>query len=118
MPTSPLLATKLYAPPVRADAVARPRLVQRVDAGVAAGHVVLAAPAGFGKSTVAAQWFAEASMPAAWLSLEEDDREPLRFLASHCSKSRRLCSRTRLRRQSARKSSISCGGWPRPMWPC
>ena len=81
MPTTPLLATKLYAPPVRADAVARPRLVQRVQAGVAAGHVVLAAPAGFGKSTVAAQWLAGTSMPAAWLSLEEDDREPLRFLA-------------------------------------
>lgn len=81
MPTTPLLATKLYAPPVRGDAVARPRLVQRVEAGVATGHVVLAAPAGSGKSTLAAQWIATTTIPAAWLSLEQDDREPLRFLA-------------------------------------
>ncbi len=78
---SALLATKWFAPPIRPDAVRRPRLVQRLDQGVRVGHVVVAAPAGFGKSTLVAQWAQATRMPVAWLSLEEDDQEPLRFLS-------------------------------------
>lgn len=81
MPPTPLLATKLFAPPVRADAVARAELVARLAQGVRHGHALISAPAGFGKSTLAAQWIASTAMPVAWLSLEDDDREPLRFLA-------------------------------------
>lgn len=81
MPPTPLLATKLFAPPVRADAVGRAQLVARLGQGVRHGHALISAPAGFGKSTLVTQWIASTAMPVAWLSLEEDDREPLRFLA-------------------------------------
>lgn len=81
MPPTQLLATKLFAPPVRSGAVRRQRLASRLEAGLRQGHALISAPAGFGKSTLAAQWLAGTAMPVAWLSLEEDDREPLRFLA-------------------------------------
>ncbi|MDZ7706587.1 MAG: LuxR C-terminal-related transcriptional regulator [Trueperaceae bacterium] len=81
MPPTPLLATKLFAPPVRSGAVRRQRLATRLEDGLRQGHAVISAPAGFGKSTLVAQWLAATAMPVAWLSLEEDDREPLRFLA-------------------------------------
>ena len=77
----PLLTTKLYAPRLRPDAVERPALVRRLDEGLRHGHGLIMAPAGFGKSTLAAAWSAQAQIPVAWLSLEEDDGEPLRFLA-------------------------------------
>jgi len=81
MPPTPLLATKLFAPPIRSGAVRRRRLAARLQSGLRQGHAVISAPAGFGKSTLAAQWIAGTAMPVAWLSLEEDDREPLRFVA-------------------------------------
>lgn len=81
MPPTPLLATKLFAAQVRSGAVRRQRLTTRLETGLRQGHALISAPAGFGKSTLAAQWLAGTGMPVAWLSLEEDDLEPLRFLA-------------------------------------
>jgi LuxR family maltose regulon positive regulatory protein len=42
---------------------------------------VISAPAGFGKTTLLAEWIAQTSMPVAWLSLDNGDNEPYRFLA-------------------------------------
>jgi LuxR family maltose regulon positive regulatory protein len=74
-----VLATKLYIPPVPA-AVRRPRLFERLDAGLQRKLTVVAAPAGFGKTTLVSAWSAGCGWPVAWLSLEEGDGDLARFL--------------------------------------
>jgi LuxR family maltose regulon positive regulatory protein len=80
---APILATKLYIPPSRRSVVLRPRLVERLDDGLAAGHrlTLVSAPAGFGKTTLVGEWVAGCGRPVAWLSLDEGDGDPSRFLA-------------------------------------
>ena len=77
-----LLATKLFAPPPPAHAVPRARLLARL-AGRPARLTLAVAPPGFGKSTLLAQLVAAQAgvTPAAWLSLDEEDADPARFLA-------------------------------------
>jgi LuxR family maltose regulon positive regulatory protein len=82
----PVLATKLFVPLARAQAVARPRLVDRLDAGIRSGAklTLISAPAGFGKTTVLSDWVArigrpETGMRVAWLSIESGDNDPVRF---------------------------------------
>jgi LuxR family maltose regulon positive regulatory protein len=50
--TMPLLATKLYIPPVRPEMVSRPRLIERLNAGLHRKLTLISAPAGFGKTTL------------------------------------------------------------------
>jgi LuxR family transcriptional regulator, maltose regulon positive regulatory protein len=76
----PLLATKLYVPPPRPEAVVRPRLIERLDAGLRGRLTLVSAPAGFGKTTLVSAWLAGREQPAAWLSLDEGDGDPTRFL--------------------------------------
>lgn len=76
-----ILATKLFAPPPRADLVARPRLLERLDEGAGGRVTLLAAPAGFGKTTVVSAWITERGHAAAWLSLDAADNDLARFLA-------------------------------------
>jgi LuxR family transcriptional regulator, maltose regulon positive regulatory protein len=76
---APLLATKLYLPRPRSTAVARPRLVARVREGLRSRLTLLAAPAGFGKSTLLAQALAAERSAPAWLALDEGDDDPARF---------------------------------------
>src|SRR6266567_5665971 len=78
---SPLLATKLHRPLPRAQLVRRPQLAERLTQGVRGPLTLVSAPAGFGKTTLLAQWLAESGMPVAWLSLEPGDNEPVRFLS-------------------------------------
>lgn len=78
-----LIATKFIAPPPRADAIQRPRLLQLLERSEEVPATLLLAPAGSGKSTLLADWYRrlEARRHAiAWLSLDPDDNEPLRFL--------------------------------------
>ncbi len=79
---APILATKLYIPPSRQRVVLRPRLVERLNEGLAAGHrlTLVSAPAGFGKTTLVSDWVAGCGRPVAWLSLDEGDSDPSRFL--------------------------------------
>ena len=51
-----LLATKLYVPPTRPELVSRPRLLERLNAGLDGKLTVISAPAGFGKTTLVASW--------------------------------------------------------------
>lgn len=76
-----LLLTKLLLAPPQSGMVARPRLLQRLDDGAARHQrlFLLSAPAGFGKTALVSQWLHSRSHPAAWLSLEEGDSDPLRF---------------------------------------
>ena len=79
VPVSPLLLTKLYLPPVRPDLVARPRLLVRLKAGLAGALTLISAPAGFGKTSLLAQ--ALAGCQVAWLSVDDQDNDPVRFWA-------------------------------------
>ena len=80
---APILATKLYIPQPRPGIVTRPRLTERLNAGLAkAGKLTLvSAPAGFGKTTLVSEWIAQCERPAAWLSLDEGDNDLTRFLS-------------------------------------
>ena len=79
---APILATKLYIPPSRRRVVLRPRLIERLNEGLAAGHklTLVSAPAGFGKTTLISEWLAGCGRPAAWLSLDQGDGDPSNFL--------------------------------------
>ncbi len=76
-----LLSTKLYIPHARPNAVARPRLTEKLLAGVKhpGSFVLLSGPAGFGKTTLLSEWVAQLGQPAAWVSLDEGDNDPIRF---------------------------------------
>ena len=79
--TTPLLATKLFAPPPPPRSVERQRLLQRLDAGLQGKLTLVCAPAGFGKSTLLGAWAAACDHPSAWLSLDAGDRDPDQFAA-------------------------------------
>ena len=80
-PVNPLLLTKLCAPQVRSARVSRPRLLARLNQGVAGKLTLVSAPAGFGKTTLVSEWLRQLNRPFAWLSLDEGDNDPARFLA-------------------------------------
>jgi LuxR family maltose regulon positive regulatory protein len=75
-----LLRTKLFIPLVRARLVGRPRLTEKLNAGLDRALILVSAPAGYGKTTLVSGWLRETGIPCAWLSLDEDDNEPRRFL--------------------------------------
>ncbi|HEX5880357.1 MAG TPA: LuxR C-terminal-related transcriptional regulator [Actinomycetota bacterium] len=74
-----LLATKLHLPRPRPGLVARPRLLARLNEGVGQELVLVCTPAGFGKTTLLAEWVRAGQRPVAWLSLDEADNDPARF---------------------------------------
>ncbi|HET8579765.1 MAG TPA: AAA family ATPase, partial [Nitrospiraceae bacterium] len=112
----PILATKLYIPPPRPKVVLRPHLVQQLNEGLhrTSGVTLISAPAGFGKTTVVSSWINELRLTVydlrldaaqesqienlkskiqnrvAWLSLDEGDNDPTRFLAYLVSALQRL----------------------------
>ena len=81
--SAPILATKLYIPPPRPKIVLRPRLIERLNEGCAHGCrlTLISAPAGFGKTTLVSEWVASCGRPVAWLSLDERDNDPARFIS-------------------------------------
>src|SRR5262249_43672672 len=100
--STPILATKLYAPAPPARIVSRPRLLARLNEGLHRKLTLISAPAGFGKTTLLGEWLASRtegrglrtesvapslspqssalSTRAAWLSLDARDNDPARFL--------------------------------------
>src|SRR5215210_3004186 len=80
MPT-PILATKLYVPPPQPRVVRRHRLIERLNEGLHRKLTLISAPAGFGKTTLIGEWVAGCERQAAWLSLDEGDNDPTRFLS-------------------------------------
>ena len=80
---APILATKLYIPPPRPNIVPRPRLIERLNDGLAKGGrlTLISASAGFGKTTLVSEWIAGCGQPVAWLSLDEGDNDPIRFIS-------------------------------------
>jgi len=78
---APLLTTKLYIPPVRPGLVSRPRLIERLNAGLHRKLTLVSAPAGFGKTTLLSEWARGSEWPVAWVSLDKGDSDPARFWA-------------------------------------
>jgi LuxR family maltose regulon positive regulatory protein len=73
-------------PPIRPELVPRPRLIECLNAGLHRKLTLISAPAGFGKTTLVSEWVAgcerfEPKVRVAWLSLDEGDNDPTRFLA-------------------------------------
>lgn len=96
---APVLATKLYIPTPRPNRVARPRLTRRLNEGPhhVPGVTLIAAPAGFGKTTLVSEWVENLRMTldglgvdtdkesqivdwVAWVSLDEGDNDLIRFM--------------------------------------
>ena len=100
-----ILATKLYIPPPRPKVVLRPRLLERLNEGFHRKLTLISAPAGFGKTTLVSEWIEDCRSKNAdrglntskpilsrnqqseinnpqfcWLSLDEEDNDPVRFL--------------------------------------
>jgi LuxR family maltose regulon positive regulatory protein len=75
------LLTKLHIPRLRTQLVHRTHLVERLQQGVERALTLVSAPAGFGKTTLLAQWLAQSHLPVAWLSVEAEDNDPTRFLS-------------------------------------
>src|ERR1700691_5026524 len=74
-----LLATKLHVARPQPGFVPRPRLVQALSQGLARGRVLICAPAGFGKTSLLADWARSGGRPVAWLGLDAGDNDPARF---------------------------------------
>ena len=78
---SPLLQAKTRVPPLPRNLVARERLVEQLMTGLDHRLTAVVAPAGWGKTTLLAQWArrARTERAVAWLTLDEGDAEPARF---------------------------------------
>ena len=81
-----ILATKLYIPTPRPNVVSRLRLIEIMNKGLHQNHgfgrklTLISAPAGFGKSTLVCDWLQQLDIPCAWISLDESDNDPVRFI--------------------------------------
>jgi len=83
MMSSTILQTKLIVPFVHPNLVPRSRLSEQIELGLQAGHrlTLVAAPAGFGKTTAVSIWAHQNRRRVAWLSLDEGDNEATVFWA-------------------------------------
>src|SRR6516162_8136439 len=78
---TPILTTKLYIPPTQTNVIQRSHLIERLNEGLRHKLTLVSAPAGFGKTTLVSTWVTNCARPVAWLSLDEGDNDPTRFLA-------------------------------------
>ena len=75
-----LIRTKLRLPFTRPELVTRPRLQETLARGLQGPLTLIIAPAGFGKTTLLTSFAATCPMPVAWLSLDQNDSQEMRFL--------------------------------------
>lgn len=75
-----LLQTKLFKPSLKSLLIPRSRLIEKLNAGLDGSVTLVSAPAGFGKTTLISCWLSQIELPAAWLSLDKLDNEPVQFL--------------------------------------
>ncbi len=82
-----ILRAKLYFPMRGKGMVSRPRLVAKLSAAMDSRVTTVVAPAGYGKTVLASEWFAQASMErrAAFLSLDAQDNDPSSFASYICA---------------------------------
>lgn len=79
----PVLKTKLFIPPLQPMLVPRSRLNDQINNALQSGvrFTLVAAPAGFGKTTAISNWVHQINRRSAWVSLDENDNEPTVFWA-------------------------------------
>lgn len=76
----PLMNAKFLIPPARPNGMVRPRLTERLNQGLRRRLTLISAPAGYGKTALASEWLSACARPSAWVSLDEGDNDPNRFL--------------------------------------
>ena len=76
----PLITTKWSIPRLGRDLIDRTNLIKKLDHGLDRKLTLVSAPAGYGKTTLIRQWLEGSSYPIAWLSLDENDKDPAIFL--------------------------------------
>jgi len=76
-----LLSTKITIPRTQLKLVERPHLAAQLNSGLRRRLTLVSAPAGFGKTTLVAAWADGLDVPTAWLSLDDGDNDPVRFLS-------------------------------------
>jgi LuxR family maltose regulon positive regulatory protein len=89
--STPILVTKLFVPTSRSEHLPRPRLLEQLTLGLNRKLTLISAPAGFGKTTLVTEWInhlqtdsedeSQDDIKLAWLSLDEHDNDPVRFLS-------------------------------------
>lgn len=80
-----ILKTRLFVPQVRNDLVHRPRLMQRLNAGLEVPLLLVSAQAGAGKTTILSEWVRQLALPFAWVSLDEEESDLARFFQYVCA---------------------------------
>ncbi len=97
----PLAEAKLAAPRQRSGMVARRHVLRALDAGEEAALTLVAAPAGYGKTTAVRAWCAGVGAPLAWVTLDAGDNDPVRlwrYVATAVDRIRQGLGRRALRR--------------------
>jgi LuxR family transcriptional regulator, maltose regulon positive regulatory protein len=105
----PLAEAKLAAPRARGGLVERPRILRALDAGEEAALTLVAAPAGYGKTTAVREWCAKRAPALAWVTLDAGDDDPVRlwtYLATAVDRVRGGLGRAALQRLRFGASSI------------
>ena len=112
----PMLIESKLTPPIVAQSIERSRLLDALDAAAERRLVVLAAPGGYGKSTLLGQWRARgADRAIAWLSLDGEDSEPACFRNYLSAAIARLTSG--LQTQAGANAILATlAHIPRPLW--
>jgi LuxR family transcriptional regulator, maltose regulon positive regulatory protein len=87
-----ILRTKLTPPRLRQSLVVRSNLLDRLNASLDGDVTLVTAPAGYGKTTLIAEWVEQAPLPVAWLTLDEPDNDINAFLTYFISAIRTLYS--------------------------
>jgi len=78
--STPLLQTKLYIPHSQPNLISRPRLIKHLEDGLSRKLTLVSSPAGFGKTTLLSEWIHKCGQPVAWITLDQGDNDPSRFL--------------------------------------
>ncbi|MBE2200558.1 MAG: AAA family ATPase [Anaerolinea sp.] len=76
---SPLLHTKLRSPGVTPTLLSRPRLTHQLVLQSNGFLTLISAPTGFGKTTLVTDWLRQQNRPVAWVTLDEQDNDPVLF---------------------------------------
>ena len=70
-----LVPTKIRRPKVLSDTIPRPYLAERLNLGLSRSLILVAAPAGYGKTTLVSNWLEASDRSSVWLTLDETDND-------------------------------------------
>ena len=96
-----VVSAKLHAPRIPSDLLRRDRLYDLLAQNPGRPFTLVSAPAGYGKSTLVANWLTTTNLPGTWFSLDESDNNVRQFLtyliAAVRKLSRKACGTQRFR---------------------